>query len=145
MTSLLIERTAYFSVEHAHSCNVPGYLIIEPLTPTPNIWLLPELAQRELGQLQPRCGQLIQEVIQPARIYCLTYAEEIVNYHCHVFPRSVEATCEYLKEFPEQAQLIRGPLFFDWARERYHEDVVGNSAILNLVERIRHLYVGTSE
>ncbi len=138
-TRLLIERTEYFSVEHAHCCNVPGYLIIEPVPPTPNIWLLSEQAQQELGQLQARCARAIQEVVQPLRIYCLTFAEEVVNYHCHLFPRSVEGTSLYLKDFPEQAQLIRGPLFFDWARERYHEDVVGNSAILKVVDRIRSL------
>jgi hypothetical protein len=67
-TRLLIERTEYFSVEHAHCCNVPGYLIIEPVPRTPNLWLLSEQAQQQLGQLQARCARAMQEVVQPLRI-----------------------------------------------------------------------------
>lgn len=38
----------------------------------------------------------IHEVLSPLRIYCLTFAEEIVAYHCHIFPRSDEMTFHYL-------------------------------------------------
>lgn len=139
MTNLLIERNEYFTVEHARSCNIPGYLIIEPQTPVTYIWKLPRRAQQELGMLQARCSRAVQEAVSPMRVYCLTFAEESLNYHCHIFPRSLDATAQYLEEFPKQKELIHGPLFFDWARERYRGDVLSNLNILGVVEKIRTL------
>ena len=98
MAKLLIGRTNYFSVEHAHSCRIPGYLILEPLTAVPNMWTLEERAQIELGRLQANCAKAIQDNVSPIRIYYLVFAEENPTYHCHIFPRlSIHLTSSVLR------------------------------------------------
>jgi len=137
MNPLLVRATDYFMVTHAGFCYVPGYLIIEPATPAPQIWSLPLKAQAELGVLQAECARAVQDLLNPARVYCLTFAEELRQYHCHVFPRSPETTEEYLREFPDQAGSIHGPQFFEWIRVHRREDVSAKPDILNLVDRLR--------
>ena len=136
--ALSVTTTRYFSVSQARHCNITGYLIIEPLAPASDLWMLPGPALSELGPLLALCARAIHEVLSPIRVYCLTFAEEKRTYHCHLFPRSSETTAEYLKVFPENASLIHGPLLFDWARERYREDSAGNADIVNAVARLRH-------
>ena len=137
MSQFLVARTKLFSVEHARTCGVPGYLIVEPLISVTNLWELPKDAQSALGVLQARCMWAIQEVLCPRRIYCLTFAEETVAYQCHIFPRSDEMTFQYLSECQPRGNLVNGPLFFNWARERYRESASDNGRISDAVRRIR--------
>jgi diadenosine tetraphosphate (Ap4A) HIT family hydrolase len=139
MAKLLIGTTRYFSVAHADFCRIPGYLILEPLTAAPHLWMLPDQAQIELGRLQASCAQAIQELVSPERIYYLVFAEENPVYHCHIFPRSAEATARYREHFPEKGPSIRGPLFFDWARDYYKGDASGDPEIADVIGKLAPL------
>lgn len=41
--------------------------------------------------------------------------------HFHVLPRTAAVTREFLLAYPQQEELIHGPVLFDWARTMYRE------------------------
>ena len=42
--------------------------------------------------------------------------------HFHIFPRTRNITSEFIKKYPEQKDLIHGPVLLDWARAVYKYD-----------------------
>lgn len=115
----LIYENEHFKIEHCHSCSVPGYLIVSPKKLVKSIHELPEVFQKQLGSILAVATKLIQEIINPVKIYCTQFGEEGEQLHFHVFPRTVEITAKFLKAFPEQENIIHGPVLLDWARAEY--------------------------
>ncbi len=109
----------HFIVEHCCDCLVSGYLIVSPVIPVLSLAGLSREAQEALGPVLAAAAETVQTVIAPIKIYCAQFGEEGQHLHFHVFPRSAEITTEYLRAFPEQRDLIHGPLLLDWARSRY--------------------------
>jgi diadenosine tetraphosphate (Ap4A) HIT family hydrolase len=115
----LITRTAHYIVEHCYSCAVPGYLIVSTTDDVDSISTLSAPAQSQLGSVLALAGELVTDVVQPLKVYCAQFGEEDARLHFHVFPRSGEMTARFIQEFPEQDQLIHGPLLLDWARSAF--------------------------
>ncbi|MCP4978511.1 MAG: hypothetical protein GY931_20390 [Maribacter sp.] len=115
-----IDENEYFTIEHCHSCAVPGYLIVSPTVTVESISELPNSFQEQLGFSLATATQVIQEIINPLKVYCAQFGEEGVELHFHIFPRTSKITSEFLKAFPEQRDLIHGPVLLDWAREKYN-------------------------
>jgi diadenosine tetraphosphate (Ap4A) HIT family hydrolase len=73
----------------------------------------------DLGPTLASAVEIITNIVKPIKIYCCQYGEEDTRLHFHVFPRTEGMTASFLKEFPEQKDLIHGPLLFDWVRSKY--------------------------
>jgi diadenosine tetraphosphate (Ap4A) HIT family hydrolase len=109
----------HFNIHHCYDNMVPGYLIVSPVTPVPSLSALSTGAQRDLGPILAVATGAISDVIAPLKIYCALFGEEHQQVHFHIFPRTAGVTAEFLKVFPEQRDLIHGPVLLDWARSRY--------------------------
>ena len=136
----LIVRNKYFNIEHSYSCAVPGYLIVSPTSQTVSINSLPLDYQHQLGVYLAKAVELIQKVIDPYKVYCAQFGEEASQLHFHIFPRTNILTAAFLDEFPEQHDLIHGPVLLDWARAKYKrnsEDVWSSvSSVISEMKRI---------
>ena len=137
----LIAENEYFRIEHSYSCAVPGYLIVSPTINVNSISELPDSFLKQTGVSLAAATRLVEEVIKPVKIYCAQFGEEGGYLHFHIFPRSASLTREYLNAYPEQKELIHGPLILDWARTKYKytkEKVwsVASPAILEMIDRI---------
>jgi diadenosine tetraphosphate (Ap4A) HIT family hydrolase len=134
---LLVLETRQFVVKHVRDRLIPGYLIIAPRETKESICELSPEAQRELGTLLTSCTAAISKVLSPERIYFATFSEEDRTFHVHVFPRTAEATIEYARTRNSIESLIRGPLFFDWARDWYRGDAAQCSHVLKTVTALQ--------
>lgn len=114
-----IGRSEDFVVEHCYSCAVPGYLIVSPMAAVESLDALPRQSVENLGPLLANVTSLVNETVNPLRIYCALFGEEQSQLHFHIFPRGAALTEEYLEAFPHHASQIRGPIVLDWARDRY--------------------------
>ena len=114
-----IFRLGHFKIEQCFDCTVPGYLIVSPMAPVPTLRDLPRKAQEELGPALATTTAVIQNTINPLKIYCAQFGEAEPELHFHVFPRTKDITDEFLRTYPEQRNLIHGPVLLEWARDRY--------------------------
>ncbi len=139
-----VMETRHFVVEPCHGCPLPGYLIVRPRVPMRSLSHLPADEAAEFGPLLKKVVGAIESVVRPIRIYVAQFGEETGDLHFHVFPRTELLTEEYLREFPEQKDLIHGPLLLDWARQRYRSGVRSETAVAD-VEELRELLNGDGE
>ena len=119
--NFLIGENEYFKFEHCYSCAIPGYLIVTPKAEANSIYDLPKSHQEILGESLAIATKTVREVIQPIKIYCAQFGEEATHLHFHIFPRTQSVTDRFLKSFPEQHDLIHGPVLLDWARTYYKQ------------------------
>jgi diadenosine tetraphosphate (Ap4A) HIT family hydrolase len=108
-----------FKVEHCFDCAVPGYIVLSPIEPAAALSDLSADVLAQLGPMLSVVNRAIQSVVSPLRIYCALFAEQRVEVHFHVFPRTAQVTEEFLHAYPEQRDAIRGPVLLDWARMYY--------------------------
>ena len=108
-----------FRVEHCFDCAVPGYVVVSPVQPAASLSDIPPDVLAQLGPVLSVVNRAIQSVVAPLRIYCGLFAEQRLEVHFHVFPRTVEVTHEFLRVHPEQRDAIHGPALLDWARTYY--------------------------
>lgn len=108
-----------FRIEHCFDCAVPGYVVLSPVQPAASLSDLPVEVLAQVGPVLSAVSRAIQSVVAPLRIYCGLFAEQRVEVHFHVFPRTAEVTEEFLRAYPEQRDAIRGPVLLDWARTYY--------------------------
>jgi diadenosine tetraphosphate (Ap4A) HIT family hydrolase len=108
-----------FRIEHCFECAVPGYLVLSPVQPAASLSEIPADVLAQLGPVLSTVNRAIQEVLAPLRIYCGLFAEQRLEVHFHVFPRTAGLTEEFLRVYPEQRDAIRGPVLLDWARTHY--------------------------
>ena len=117
--NFLIHKNEYFTIEHCHSCAVPGYLIVSPTIAVVSINELPKPFQEQLGSSLAIATKVILNIIKPLKVYCAQFGEEGAELHFHIFPRTSKITYEFLSAFPDQKELIHGPVLLDWARSEY--------------------------
>lgn len=117
MTTLTLYTNEEFTIEEAAECSIPGYCFVFPKKTARSIAELPPSAQALLGPTLALAQQIIQEVTQPERIYCLTFCELNPQLHFHLFPRTRALMEAYWQERGEGP--VNGPLLFDWARKKY--------------------------
>jgi diadenosine tetraphosphate (Ap4A) HIT family hydrolase len=132
----LIYENKYFVVEPCHSCPLPGYLIVQSKTPVTSISALPPDSSTQLGVTLQLVVRAVETVLHPIKVYVAQFGEEDGKLHFHVFPRTKWLTEIYLKEFPVQKSLIHGPLFLDWARDKYRKPML-NDETFQVIEKIR--------
>jgi len=116
----LIADNEHFTIEHCYDCALPGYLIVSPKVTVTSIHELPRQHLGQLGFTLATAIETIHSIIKPLRVYCAQFGELGTELHFHLFPRTAAITDAFLRSFPEQAELIHGPVLLDWARSEYH-------------------------
>jgi hypothetical protein len=71
----LIDENKFYRIEQCYSCAVPGYLIVSPTIVSISLHELPRPIQERLGSSLALATNLIQEVIQPLKVYCAEFGE----------------------------------------------------------------------
>ncbi|HJO95413.1 MAG TPA: HIT domain-containing protein [Victivallales bacterium] len=115
---IIIYRDDNFIASQCRSCNIPGYIILEPIE---NIYFLHNLNADSLNSLiviLAKVEEVICRTIKPENIYIAKFGEECLKVHFHIFPRTKEITEKYLKQHSNKNNL-NGPQIFDWARREY--------------------------
>lgn len=125
-----------FTIAQCRDCAIPGYLIVSPVPMTDSLSGLGSTRAAQLGLVLVRATSAIEQIIQPLKLYCAQFGEAARQLHFHVFPRTQAITHAYLIEYPEQQDLIHGPVLLDWARQRYKNTRLSTRS-WEQIERIR--------
>jgi len=109
---------AHFRIEPCSSCPIAGYLIVSPrVRVSPLVELSPDV-QAGPGVTLAAATRAIEGVIQPRRVYCALFAEEMGSVHFHLFPRTDSLLSSYFRAHPKDAE-VSGPRLLDWARSTF--------------------------
>ncbi len=117
---MIVYQDREFEICLAVDCFIPGYLVVFPRREVQSIADFNAEEQVNLGKILARSQQLIDEIVQPERIYTLVFAEIVRQVHFHLFPRTFEMKQEYLKNFPSQEKINAAELF-NWFKARYKD------------------------
>ena len=115
----MVYENTYFKLVHCRDCFIAGYLILLPKQEVTSIAELLEPAQQQLGPTLAIAQRVLQTVINPQKIYSLSFNEKVSSLHFHIFPRTQELLAEYLAVNDLQAGSVDGPLLVTWARDTY--------------------------
>ena len=123
-------------------CAIPGYLIVSVVPAMTCLARLGSTLAAQLGVVLVRAVSVVEEVIQPLKLYCARFEEETHQLHFHIFPRTHDITQAYLAEYSEQQDLIHGPILLDCAHSRYKNQRLTVRS-WKQIERIRARLHGT--
>lgn len=126
----------FFVIAQCRDCALPGYLILSSVQPARHLGELSAAAAAALGPALVQAVTAVQDTLHPEKMYCAQFGEATSQLHFHIFPRTKDITEAYLKEKPEQRDLIHGPVLLDWARSKY-KDLMLSQQACDVMQRIR--------
>jgi diadenosine tetraphosphate (Ap4A) HIT family hydrolase len=117
-----VYRGAHFEAVPCRDCDVPGYLILLPLSPSGRFSELGGAALAALGPTLATLEGAVLAVTECERVYLLRLSEGIESIHFHVFPRTSQMAAQFRKEMKFSEAGLNGELLFYWARQRFKVD-----------------------
>ena len=119
----VIHETDHWSVDHAFTRWIRGWLIVKPKRHVEQLAELSPAEAAELGPLLRATSAAVARVLAPERVYVLSLGEEVRHIHLHVIPR--------YRELPAD---VRGVLAGAWGeRSRWEcteEEAASTAAAL---------------
>src|SRR3989338_4961698 len=115
MSSFMLYQDQYFTIDFANECQIAGHLIVRGRRSVTCLAELTVEEQASLSSILVLAHQVINQVIQPERVYTLSFCELNLQLHFHIFPRTKALLTHFLHEHPSEKN-ANGPLLFDWAR-----------------------------
>jgi diadenosine tetraphosphate (Ap4A) HIT family hydrolase len=122
-------------VEACSTCHIPGYLIVAPSDAVESLSEMSAAALAALGPTLAMATAAIEAAVQPRRVYCALFSEEVVAVHFHLFPRTEWLTSQYFAAHPNESE-ISGPRLMDWARRTFQKPIRGMDGD-EILEKIR--------
>jgi diadenosine tetraphosphate (Ap4A) HIT family hydrolase len=116
-------KNNYYRIEHCSDCFIAGHLIVLPQQPVLSITELSAIALQTLGTTLALAHKVIDAIIQPARIYTLSFSEVMPTIHFHLFPRTEALLQQFNMEHKIPSAVGNGPQLFEWARKRYQDQI----------------------
>lgn len=111
---------------------IPGYVIVSLKGAIYSLDQLDTQGRSTLMDTIANLHQTIKEVIDPERIYTLSIGEIQPRLHFHVFPRTKELLAKYKTQCSiTEDTPISGMHLFEWAREYYKHEPLGNHTYIN--------------
>lgn len=95
MDEFEIYRSDFYKLSQAYSFRLPGYLILESLSPVAEFGDLPTAADAGLAECFRVAEQVLNALLSPERIYFLRFGETTQAIHFHVVPRTSEIAQRY--------------------------------------------------
>ena len=110
-------RSPCFTISPCRDCDVPGYLIVQPLTQAATLAAWDAITLQEFGQVLAQAESAILTVTGAQHVYVLRFSEGFASVHFHLFPRTAALAAQWSDAHPASAaDGINGPLLFAWAR-----------------------------
>jgi diadenosine tetraphosphate (Ap4A) HIT family hydrolase len=131
---LICYENNYFRVQHCGDCFIAGHLVVFPKQDVRSLSELSVQALQELGNVLKISHAIVEKIIQPERIYTLSFGEVLPLIHFHVLPRTSEILKQY--KLQNKTEEVNGALIFDWARKYYADKQPEN--YLQLIAEINH-------
>ncbi|MGF6243770.1 hypothetical protein SAMN05444165_0227 [Paraburkholderia phenazinium] len=114
-----IYRTSFYKLSQAYSFHVPGYLILETLSPARRFSDIPSEADADLVSCFRVAERLLDSLLNPERIYFLRFGESTENIHFHIVPRTSAIADMYGRPAPgEDALNGAGVVSWLWANHQ---------------------------
>lgn len=129
----ILYTTRHFTVQSCDDCFIPGHLVIHPITPVQSLQELSPEALQNSGPILALCHQAVQTIVQPTRIYTLSFCEVLPRLHFHVFPRTELLGRQFNAYHEVSGDTVNGALFFDWARKHCQEKSVEYGDVLGRI------------
>lgn len=117
-----IFESAYFTASQASDSGVPGHLIVESRIECTEISGFTTDQSADLMRCLAKAETVVQEILEPERIYILKFGEAVPQVHFHVFPRTARLLQAYLEHVADQAP-YSGARIMDWIWT--HKESVG--------------------
>lgn len=113
MPENLIHESRYFTTRQASDTRVPGHLVVASKVESRSLdGFAPDQAA-DLWRCLVQAETLVQQILQPERIYLLKFGEAVPRIHFHVFPRTARLLEAYLAEVADQ-EPYSGARIMDW-------------------------------
>ena len=122
MPENLIHESRYFTTRQASDTRVPGHLIIASKVECTALGGFSPGQAADLMRCLGRAESLLQQLLQPERIYVLKFGEAVPKIHFHVFPRTARLLQAYLGQIADR-EPYSGARIMDWVWT--HRDSAG--------------------
>lgn len=113
MSPYLIHESRHFTTHQASDTRVPGHLIVASTAECTALAGFTPDQTADLMRCLVRAETLVQQILQPERIYVLKFGEVVPRIHFHVFPRTARLLQAYLGEVADQ-EPYSGARIMDW-------------------------------
>ena len=113
MKDMRIFESTYFTTSQASDSGVPGHLIVESRIECTAISGFTTDQSADFMRCLARAETVVQEILEPERIYILKFGEAVPRVHFHVFPRTARLLRAYLNHVADQAP-YSGARIMDW-------------------------------
>ena len=142
MSNLAFENI-HVRVEHSLECKIPGYVIIFPKR---DVYSMGEMTESELKAFSETLAMthsVINNTINPERIYTISLGELLPTIHFHIFPRTKALLDAYHQATGRENEPTNGTLLFDWARKTYRNAPLNAETYQKSIENISQAYAST--
>ncbi|RKP46012.1 hypothetical protein [Trinickia fusca] len=95
MDTFELYRSKFYKLVQATSYRLPGYLILEALSPVTQFADLPVDADADLVACFRVAEQVLAALLNAERVYFLRFGESTQTIHFHVVPRTAEIAQRY--------------------------------------------------
>jgi len=118
MSDKLIFETANFTAEQASGYRLPGYVIVQLKPAGTHLAALTPEQSAELMTCLAEAERLVQELVEPERIYLMKFGEMVPQIHFHVVPRTAALAAAYQAEVDDDPPL-NGARVVAWLWDRH--------------------------
>ena len=136
MNNYLIFETDYFTVSQTSDYRVPGYVIILSKAPFTHITEFTPEQAGDLVRCLANAEAIVQQIIEPERIYIMKFGEVNPRIHFHVFPRTSRIATAYEKAVEDKPP-YNGARVVDWIWNNHESLGFTNAEIEAFAEEAR--------
>tara|TARA_R110002072_G_scaffold80149_15_gene184403 strand:- start:5464 stop:5895 length:432 start_codon:yes stop_codon:yes gene_type:complete len=136
MNALLIHETEHCTMVQASGYRLPGYVIVELKAPCTHVSRMPAEVAADFYRCVALAESLVQDLIEPERIYLMKFGEMVPQVHVHVVPRTAELQRAYLAEVEDKPP-CNGARVVDWLWAQHATLGHTDEAIASFVDRAR--------
>lgn len=118
-TPVPIFADSTFTLEQADFCDLPGYLILRPVSAVRSLSELSADEASRLGVLLSAAVAALEAVAAAERVHVLSFCEVDWRLHFHLLPRSEALRRAYQDATGTTGAPVDGARLFDWTRATF--------------------------
>lgn len=136
----IIYRDDYVILHHCVDINIPGYLILSPLTHVEAYSDLQQDDMIQMGLIMKLAVAAVQKIDGVEKVYLANFGEETTHFHMHIFPRYQWMLQDSATDICTDNK-IDGAKLLSFCRGKYKTqlELMENNKILLAIEHVRRL------